>query len=265
MVKSFVTHPVLNTLLLLYVCVVGYQAEIINTTTATAGIIRGKTNTVSIDDNNITIVEYLGIPYAEPPFGKLRFQHSILKSGNASDVFEAFEYGPPCYEFTPETPIVNHSEDCLSLNIFTPSTNGTDNYPVMISIYCGGSLCGKSSIFDGTRLAAHGDVVVVTMNYRYGPFGFLSTGDSVAPGNSGTFDQETALKWVNINIDSFGGNSSMVTIFGKTSGPAALMYILFRNHSLFQRGISQCGSVNGFWTQSIPDQHSTLLRDSPWP
>ncbi|KAK6185904.1 hypothetical protein SNE40_008040 [Patella caerulea] len=253
--NPFFTHPVLNTLLLLYVCVVGYQAEIINTTTATAGIITGKTNTVSIDDNNITIVEYLGIPYAEPPIGKLRFQHSILKSANASDVFEAFNYGPPCYEFTPETPVVDHSEDCLSLNIFTPSTNGTDNYPVMIFIYCGAFLHGKSSAFDGKRLAAYGDVVVVTMNYRYGPFGFLSTGDSVAPGNLGTIDQQTALKWVKENIDSFGGNSSMVTIFGESSSPAGLMYhILFGNQSLFQRAISQCGSVNGFWTQSTTDQ-----------
>ncbi|XP_050397753.1 acetylcholinesterase [Patella vulgata] len=258
---SLFTHSVLNTVLLLCVCVVGYQAEIINTTTATAGVIKGKTNTVFIDDNNITIVEYLGIPYAEPPIGKLRFQHSILKSGNASDVFEAFEYGPPCYEFTPETPIVNHSEDCLSLNIFTPSTNGTDNYPVMIFIYCGAFLHGKSSLYDGKRLAAYGDVVVVTMNYRYGPFGFLSTGDSHAPGNSGTIDQQTALKWVKDNIDSFGGNSSMVTIFGGSSNPAGIMYhILFGNQSLFQRAISHCGSVNGFWTQSTPDQQFNTAK-----
>ncbi|KAK6171284.1 hypothetical protein SNE40_019507 [Patella caerulea] len=250
------TPKTLKTLLLLTVFLVGLAAEIINITTTTAGIIKGKTKTVSIDDDNKTVVEYLGIPFAEPPVGKLRFQHSILKSSNATDIFEAFEYGPSCHQINPivMTQEKNASEDCLSLNIFSPMKVGTERYPVMFFIYGGGFVNGESPIYGGSRLAAYGEVVVVTINYRLGAFGFLSTGDEHAPGNLGIIDQRTALKWMNANIDSFGGNSSMITIFGNSAGSASVMYhMLFENETLFQRAIAESGSINAAWAQSTPE------------
>ncbi|XP_050391494.1 acetylcholinesterase [Patella vulgata] len=251
------TPKALKTLLLLNVFLVGLAAEIINTTTTTAGIIKGKTKTVSIDNDYKTVVEYLGIPFAEPPVGKLRFQHSILKSSNSTDMFEAFEYGPSCLQINPilMRAVENSSEDCLSLNIFSPMPVGTERYPVMFFIYGGGFVNGASSEHGGSRLAAYGEVVVVTINYRLGAFGFLSTGDERAPGNLGIIDQRTALRWVNANIDSFGGNSSMITIFGESAGSASVMYhMLFENETLFQRAIAQSGSINAAWSQSTPER-----------
>ncbi|KAK6171285.1 hypothetical protein SNE40_019508 [Patella caerulea] len=251
------TPKMLKILLLLNVFLVVLAAEIINTTTTTAGIIKGKTITVSIDDDNKTVVEYLGIPFAEPPVGNLRFQHSVLKSSNATDMFEAFEYGPSCHQINPflMRPLETASEDCLSLNIFSPMRVGTERYPVMFFIYGGGFVNGESPIYDGSRLAAYGEVVVVTINYRLGAFGFLSTGDEHAPGNLGIIDQRTALKWVKANIDSFGGNSSMITIFGESAGSASVMYhMLFENETLFQRAIAESGSINAPWAQSTPER-----------
>ncbi|XP_050391496.1 cholinesterase 2 [Patella vulgata] len=230
------------------------QAVIITTSTTDAGIIKGKTKTVSIDDNNVTIVQYLGIPFAEPPE---RFKHSVLKSRNVTDVFEAYDYGPSCLQVIYVAgQSTKMDEDCLRLNIFTPYnvSRGNQQYPVMVFIYGGGFVSGDSSLYGGELLTGYTDVILVTINYRLGPFGFLSTGDEHAPGNVGIIDQRTALKWVNANIDSFGGNSSMITIFGSSAGSSSVMYhMLFENETLFQRGIAQSGSLNSPFAQSTPE------------
>ncbi|KAK6171283.1 hypothetical protein SNE40_019506 [Patella caerulea] len=123
----------------------------------------------------------------------------------------------------------------------------------MIFIHGGGFVVGKSSSYNGDILAAYGEVVVVTINYRVGPFGFLSTGDDQAPGNYGLWDQHLAIQWVKNNIASFGGDTSRITIFGESSGSASVMYqILFAgNKGLFQRAIAISGSATANWA-SVP-------------
>ena len=140
------------------------------------------------------------------------------------------------------------SEDCLFLNIFLPSVSSPGNqpYPVMIWIYGGGFKAGYSNGYNAATLAAYGNVIVVTLNYRVGVFGFLSTGDASAPGNYGLWDQHLAIKWVHNNIGEFGGDPDKVTIFGESAGSASTVYqaLYPGNAGLMQRVISESGSVN---------------------
>ncbi|KAM3609549.1 uncharacterized protein V6R79_016730 [Siganus canaliculatus] len=114
------------------------------------------------------------------------------------------------------------SEDCLYLNIYTPS-NRADNVklPVMVWIYGGGFFMGSASTYDGSALAAYQDVVVVLIQYRLGVLGFLSTGDEHLPGNFGLLDQIQALRWTQEHIHNFGGDPGLVTIFGESAGGMA--------------------------------------------
>ncbi|XP_050390261.2 bile salt-activated lipase [Patella vulgata] len=123
----------------------------------------------------------------------------------------------------------------------------------MIFIHGGGFVVGQSSSYSGDILAAYGQVIVVTINYRVGPFGFLSTGDDQAPGNYGLWDQHLAIQWVKNNIASFGGDTSRITIFGESSGSASVMYqtLFAGNNGLFQRAIAISGSATANWA-SVP-------------
>ncbi|XP_050391499.1 cholinesterase 2 [Patella vulgata] len=217
--------------------------------TTNVGLIKGKSKTVNIDNSNKEIYEFLGIPFAEPP---VRFMKPTAKA-NFTETFEAMEYGLPCPQYatggiylTIKMPEIT-SEDCLSLNIHTPNTVGS--YPVMIFIYGGGFSVGRSSSYNGEILAAYGEVIVVTINYRVGPFGFLSTGDDQALGNYGLWDQHLAIKWVNNNIDSFGGDVSRITVFGESAGAGSvnLQMLHAGNDGLFQRGIAESGAANTIW------------------
>ena len=140
------------------------------------------------------------------------------------------------------------SEDCLFLNIFLPSVSspGDKPYPVMVWIYGGGFKAGYSNGYNAATLAAFGNVIVVTLNYRLGVFGFLSTGDTNAPGNYGLWDQHLAINWVHNNIGEFGGDPNRVTIFGESAGSSSTVYqaLYPGNAGLMQRVISESGSVN---------------------
>ena len=146
-----------------------------------------------------------------------------------------------CAQSRPLKP--TESEDCLYLDVTTPSTstNSTTPLPVMVYIHGGGWRHGsKQNGGDGKPLASHG-VIVVSVNYRLGPLGFLSTGDSSIPGNFGMLDQISALKWVQANIAAFGGDPTKVTIFGTSAGGSAVsMHVLSPlSKGLFARAISE--------------------------
>ncbi|KTF90812.1 hypothetical protein cypCar_00029696, partial [Cyprinus carpio] len=208
------------------------------------------------------VIAFLGIPYAEPPIGKRRFKKAEPKKP-WNGIFEARDYPNACYQFIdtsyPGFPGIEMwnpnrmmSEDCLYLNVWVPPTPRPQNLTVMVWIYGGGFYSGSSSldVYDGRYLAYTEKVVVVSMNYRVGAFGFLAlNGSSEAPGNVGLLDQRLALQWIQENIHFFGGNPKQVTIFGESAGGASVgMHVLSPDSRLFfTRAIMQSGVPNTPW------------------
>jgi carboxylesterase type B len=136
-------------------------------------------------------------------------------------------------------------EDCLKLNVYVPDIV-EDLMPVMVWIYGGGLETGSNNFGDyGPLRFLDKGILVVTIKYRLGPFGFLSLGTDIVPGNAGLLDQVLALKWVQDNIASFNGDSDKVTVFGESAGSASVAYHLLspRSKRLFQRGIFQSGTA----------------------
>ncbi|XP_052744658.1 carboxylic ester hydrolase-like [Bicyclus anynana] len=186
---------------------------------------------------------YRGIRYAEPPIGNLRFQPPKLILHYKSPV-DASEDGPACPQ--PTRPGYYVDEDCLTINVYTPlKENRSQPLPVIFYIHGGGfySLSGRSDRA-GPHYLLDRDIVLVTINYRLGSLGFLSTGDELAPGNNGLKDQVAALKWVQRNIAAFGGDPNSVTIAGCSVGSKSVMLHMISPMSkgLFHRGISMSGS-----------------------
>ena len=143
------------------------------------------------------------------------------------------------------------TEDCLYLNIYTPATNGTSALPVMFWLHGGGFNFGTSGYF-GARYVMDRDFILVTVNYRIGVFGFLSTGDEVVPGNMGLKDQSLALRWVSKNIRHFGGDPQRITLAGLSAGAASVHYHYLSPMSkrLFRNGISFSGTSLAPWAYS---------------
>ncbi|XP_044617451.1 liver carboxylesterase-like isoform X3 [Equus asinus] len=139
---------------------------------------------------------------------------------------------------------VQFSEDCLYLNIYTPAElTKKSRLPVMVWIHGGALMVGGASTYDGLALSAHENVVVVTIQYRLGIWGFLSTGDEHSPGNWGHLDQVAALHWVQDNIANFGGDPGSVTIFGESAGGESVSVLVLSPlaKNLFHRAISESG------------------------
>ena len=208
------------------------------------GKIIGFIDNIQFDNQSLQAQAYLGIPYAEPPIGKLRFEKPIIKSQLPSP-FRAFNYSRRC----PQDKIKYEtmSEDCLYLNIFTPvPSHATDEpKPVMIWIHGGGYIEGYSDIYSGGIVSALGNVIVVTLNYRLGVLGFFSTHDTMASGNYGLWDQQLAIRWVKENIANFGGDVNNITIFGESAGSSSVIYQMIYpgNKGLFHRAIAESGTI----------------------
>lgn len=157
--------------------------------------------------------------------------------------------------WNPNTPM---SEDCLYLNIWLPSDPSSDpaGRPVMVWIYGGGFNSGTSTIpwFDGGVLAAVGDVIVVSMQYRVGPLGFLYLATDDVPGNFGLLDQQLAIQWVHDHIQAFGGDPTRVTLFGESAGAASIGVQLLSplNHNLISGAIMQSGNAAVSWAFDTP-------------
>jgi para-nitrobenzyl esterase len=194
---------------------------------------------------------FKGVPYASAPVGEARWRPPTSLPRWAG-VKQAMEFGPACTQPTPrDTSIYANdlrpsSEDCLTLNIWTPAAAA--RAPVLVWIHGGALQTGssKESLYDGTKLAAHG-LVVVSINYRLGVLGYMAHPELSAEsrlgisGNYGLLDQIEALRWIKRNIDAFGGDPSNVTIAGESAGALSVMYLMASPDArgLFSKAIAQ--------------------------
>ncbi|MGH8149615.1 MAG: carboxylesterase/lipase family protein [Steroidobacteraceae bacterium] len=198
-----------------------------------------------------TVRVWKGIPFARPPVGALRFC-APRPPESWTGVRDATRFGSPCIQLpffsAIDAPIVG-SEDCLTLNVWSPAADGKRR-PVLFWIHGGGWVMGTGSAYDASLLAARADVVVVTVNYRLGPWGFLYLGDiegqDVADSaNPGVLDLVAALRWLAGNIARFGGDPDNVTIFGQSAGGMLVGTLLGlpAARGLFHRAIALSGAA----------------------
>ncbi|KAM6177073.1 LOW QUALITY PROTEIN: carboxylesterase 5A [Erethizon dorsatum] len=216
------------------------------------GWVQGKQVTVLGSSTPVNV--FLGIPFAMPPLGHLRFANPE-PAMPWNDLREATSYPTLCFQnlewmslnqciLKVHYPKLEVSEDCLYLNIYAPAhADVSSNLPVMVWFPGGGFENGSASIFDGSALAAYEDVLVVTTQYRLGTFGFFNTGDRHAPGNWAFMDQLAALSWVQENIKGFGGDPGSVTIFGESAGAISVSSLILSPlaKSLFHKAIMESG------------------------
>lgn len=241
------------------------------------------------------IEAYLGVPYATPPKGSLRFMPPVTPPP-WSGIRTADRFGPVCPQRVPDAvlatvashnpntnnnnnnssmpengeagatrvpkarleflkrivpSLMNQSEDCLNLNIYAPAKAASEGLrlPVMVYIHGESFEWNSGNPYDGSVLASFADVVVVTLNYRLGVFGFLSTESDKVRGNYGLLDQVAALHWIQENIVEFGGDPKNVTLFGHDYGAACVNFLMISpvTKGLFQRVILQSGSALAHW------------------
>ena len=222
------------------------SARLTDVVTTTSGDLRGYVQ----DNLNV----YLGIPYAQPPQGDLRFK-GPQPVAKWDGLFEAFEFGHVCPQvFDPvelEDPHEKTNvEDCLTLNIWSPGQEG-DKKAVMVFIHGGGFVTGasKERLYQGDAIAKQGDVVYVDLNYREGLLGYLDFSalggtDYADSANNGLRDQLLALQWVQDNIAAFGGDPKNVTVFGESAGGSSVSALLGIDNpqQYFKRAIVMSGS-----------------------
>ena len=203
---------------------------------------------------------FKGIPYAAAPVGALRFR-APEPVAPWSDVRRATRFGPSAPQAGAMNWLVrrfigaaagSQSEDCLSLNVWTPALDGRHR-AVLVFVHGGAFLMGSGStpLYSGARLCERGDVVVVTLNYRLGALGSLALREVFAdardtPANPGLLDQLAALRWVRENIEEFGGDPDCVTVFGESAGAMSLGALLAtpRAKGSFRRAILQSGAAH---------------------
>src|SRR5580692_9534191 len=191
---------------------------------------------------------FLGLPYAAPPTGNLRWRPPQPAS-SWSGVRDATQFGASCPQAQAHNPFLppgTISEDCLYLNVYTPTLRSGSGRPVLVWIHGGGLVQDGGRNYDGTKLAAAG-TVVVTINYRLGALGFLAhpaLASHGAAGNYGLMDQQAALRWVQRNIARFGGDPRNVTIAGQSAGGLSVLAQMVSPgaRGLFQRAIVQSGT-----------------------
>lgn len=237
------THGIVAGLL----AIAGFAQPAVHTADIVAtdrGVVRG-----TVDEKTVV---FQGIPYAAPPTGNLRWQ--LPRPARAwSGVRPATAPGSDCPQ--DGDPVVgtpgSADEDCLFLNVTVPK-NRKGPLPVMVWVHGGGFRTGSGAGVDERRLASEGNVIVVTINYRLGIFGFFARPGLAGSGTFGIADQQAALRWVQRNALAFGGNPRQVTIFGESAGGDGICALLTSPTAagLFQRAIMQSGSctkVNGLY------------------
>lgn len=213
-------------------------------------VVTGSGRVAGIDRGGV--LQFRGLPYAAAPIGDLRW-HPPQPPAPWAGIRQADRFGPVAPQvpspltLLPRADNVEISEDCLSLNVYTPSTDGTPR-PVLVWIhggaFTGGS--GRNPWYNGSSFARQG-VVVVTINYRLGALGFLQLGDEFpGSGNCGLLDQVAALRWVQDNIAAFGGDPRNVTVFGESAGAMSVGALLAMPaaEGLFQGAILQSGAAS---------------------
>jgi len=187
---------------------------------------------------------FRGIRYAKAPVGKLRFKPPV-EVEQYEEEFDATDDGNVCPQYDIGSGGPAGDEDCLNLNVYTPKIDGKKR-AVMVYIHGGAFIMGGgASYFFGPNYLLENDVVLVTFNYRLGALGFLATNDKAAGGNFGIHDQIMVLKWVQKNIEKFGGDSSKVTIFGEDAGAASVTILAMSPlaNGLFHGAITLSGNA----------------------
>lgn len=210
---------------------------------------------------------FAGVPYAAPPIGEARFKAARPPIPWA-DVRPAKRFGPAAPQIATggltESTSVRWDEDCLTLNVATPATDGKRR-PVLFWIHGGAYRTGQGAIpwYSGGRFAANGDIVVVSINYRLGALGFLDLShlgpDYATSGVNGLLDQITALRWVRDNIENFGGDPEKVTIAGESAGGFAVSTLLASPETtgLFRAAIPQSGAAQ----QTLPKSAGEICAE----
>uniref|UniRef100_A0A672NEM6 Carboxylic ester hydrolase n=1 Tax=Sinocyclocheilus grahami TaxID=75366 RepID=A0A672NEM6_SINGR len=226
------------------------------------GSVRGQN--MKVKGSEKLVEQYLGIPFAQPPVGPLRLAAPGPVQG-WEGIRNATQHPSICLQNPDILPIVAKSmkldftptgvsEDCLYLNVYTPSQRSeSDKLPVMVWIHGGALVMGGACTFDGSPLAAYGNIVVVVIQHRLGILGYFSTGDKNAQGNWGFLDQIAALQWVQQNIEGFGGDPQSVTIAGESAGGISASFLTLSpmTKGLFQRAVFQSGvaTVMGYFVK----------------
>jgi para-nitrobenzyl esterase len=196
---------------------------------------------------------FRGIRFAAPPLGRSRFRPPVSPT-SWTEVQPALDFAPACPQLVDIDPTENNNsvmaEDCLAVNVWTPQADAKKR-PVMVWIHGGGFAGGsaRNTWYDGATLAGRGDIVVVTLQYRLGAWGFLELSEIggqeyAESGNLGLLDQIAALKWVKQNVAVFGGDPNNVTIFGQSAGAgsAGMLMIVPAASGLFQKAILESGT-----------------------
>jgi para-nitrobenzyl esterase len=244
---------ILFTLLLTGFSLASVHAQSVETTT---GYLEGMTTASGIQ-------AFKGIPYAKPPVRDRRWKPPE-PADEWAGIRQADRFGPRCMQPRSFGDMIfrsgGMSEDCLYLNVWTPSTETTEERPVLVYFYGGGFLAGDGSEprYDGESMAREG-IVVVTVNYRLGVFGFMAHPELAAEspeeasGNYGLLDQALSLRWVQENIRAFGGDPEQVTIGGESAGSMSVSAHMIspRSKNRFARAIGESGSVLGYFTPSL--------------
>uniref|UniRef100_A0A7N6B2U4 Carboxylesterase type B domain-containing protein n=1 Tax=Anabas testudineus TaxID=64144 RepID=A0A7N6B2U4_ANATE len=298
-------------------CVAAIQAQQHPVVTTNYGKLRGVKVTLP---NEILgpVEQYLGIPYALAPTGERRFQPPEPPM-SWPGIRNATQFAPVCPQFLEDRFLLNdmlpvwftanldtlvtyvqeQSEDCLYLNIYVPTEDGSPTHnnhgldyihdenglkPVMVYIHGGSYMEGTGNMIDGSILASYGNVIVITINYRLGVLGesakerlksdcllfvfinpgFLSTGDQAAKGNYGLLDQIQALRWIKENIQAFKGDPKRVTIFGSGAGASCVSLLTLSHYSedLFQKAIIQSGTALSSWAVNYqPAKYTRALAE----
>ncbi|XP_050664354.1 acetylcholinesterase-like isoform X2 [Leptidea sinapis] len=240
-----------------------------------SGLVKGYAKTVMGSEVHI----FTGIPFAKPPLGPLRFRkpvpiepwHGVLEATAMpnSCYQERYEYFPGFEGEEMWNPNTNISEDCLYLNIWVPQHLRVRHHqdkplaerpkvPILVWIYGGGYMSGTATLdlYKADIMAASSDVIVASMQYRVGAFGFLylnkyfSTGSEETPGNMGLWDQQLAIRWIKDNARAFGGDPELITLFGESAGGGSVSLHMLSPEmkGLFKRGILQSGTLNAPWS-----------------
>uniref|UniRef100_A0A8C3BA76 Carboxylic ester hydrolase n=1 Tax=Cairina moschata TaxID=8855 RepID=A0A8C3BA76_CAIMO len=236
------------------------------------GSVRGYQVKVNAAERSVNV--FLGLPFAKPPVGPLRFSEPQPPEP-WEGVRDAASYPPMCLQdkvlgqyFSDaitnrkEKVRLQISEDCLYLNVYTPvSTEEQEKLPVFVWIHGGGLVFGAASSYDGSALAAFDNVVVVTIQYRLGIAGYFSTGDKHARGNWGYLDQVAALQWIQENIIHFRGDPGSVTVVGESAGGVSVSALVLSPlaKGLFHKAISESGTAVRILFTDEPEEQAQRI------
>ena len=218
--------------------------------------------------DGVPLLRFLGIPYAAPPVGDRRFRAPAAPAP-WTGIRASRAFGPAAPQSDgvasrlPSFSVAPSDEDCLTANVWTPGLTGAR--PVLVWVHGGAYLSGGSAmgVFDGARLAAEGDAVIVSVNYRLGALGYLAAdpGRDDADANCGLRDQAAALAWVATHADAFGGDSGRVTVFGESAGAGSVLHLCAaRTPPPVRRAIVQSGEARTLTSELAVRVRDALVR-----